>query len=313
MDNAIKEAVEWATNRLETGPSPKSQKQYKAVASRIIDKPNSNWSKIKNTRNVQRAACRFHFATEILKCAKDNPTEVSKLYGFVKFMKLVADKAQKKYSDGKDPKTGKAFLNGQRKKSKRRSLCRLVRDWREQLVLLSSNSKYADAIKVLAFSGARPSEIEKGIEIKCNELEKSIEVKIYGAKCSDITEAGQEWRILVLDARHPLLDGIKDGTYKAKAHAVEDAISHYGKKISSNKKNPISAYSLRHAAASDFKASGLSKKQIAASLGHQSTATMSTYGTKSRGQGIIFLKSVSAATRVRTPGEETKSRPTPKP
>lgn len=211
--------------------------------------------------------------------------------------------ASKKYSKGE------RFDNTQKRKSKRPSIRGLDSMWRGRLIELSSSSQYANEIIVMAICGCRPSEMEKGVIVK--RFTNTITITIKGAKCSSKNGAGQEWRTLTFDSSHPLVGSINAGTYQAKARAIGDAVTHFGKSLSKNKKEPISAYSLRHAAASDFKASNLSKEDIAAALGHQSTATMSFYGTKSRGSGMLILKSVSAASTVRSPSIKISTK-TPK-
>ena len=309
MDNKVTEAVNWATKRLASIPSMKTQEQYVKVVKRLYPRMRAGAlpgaAMKRNTRSVERAAFRFVAANQILKYAKSKPDAVNIIFGYVKRIEKVAKEAQKKYSSGKNPETGKKFPNAQVKKSKRPSLNRLATNWRETLIELSSSSIYANQIRVMAICGCRPEELEKGI--KLTRQTNTITITITGAKCSDITDAGQKWRSLVLDSNHPLIGNISEGVYQAKASAIGDAISHFGKKISASKKNPISAYSLRHAAASNFKASGLSVEEIAAALGHRSTATMSFYGTKSRGSGMLVLQLVTAASPVRNPSKKSQS------
>ena len=310
MDNKVTEAVIWATARQENPPSGKTIKQYKSMMKRLIPKMKlgivPGASANRNTRSMERSACRYWASTIILMVAKSEPDRVKNLHAVIKKIDQIAIEAQEKYSSGKNPETGKKFPNVQFKHSKRPSLNRLAANWRETLIELSSSSKYANEIRVMAICGCRPEELEKGI--KLTRQTNTITITIKGAKCSDITDAGQKWRSLVFDSNHPLIGNISEGVYQAKASAIGDAISHFGKKISANKKNPISAYSLRHAAASNFKASGLSAEDIAAALGHRSTATMSFYGTKSRGSGSLVLLSVTAASPVRNPSKKSQSK-----
>lgn len=304
MDNNIAEAVNWATKRLAKSPSTGTIKQYMVVIKRL--KPQMELgifpgaSNNRNTRSVERSAFRYWASSLIAKKFESDPTYVKKIYATVKKVDADARKALQEYHSGKE------FQNKQIRRSKRPSLTGLKDNWREQLIKVSYKSKYADAIRVMAICGCRPSEVEKGIELK--RYENTVTIKIIGAKCSDKTDGGQAWRSLVFDANHPIIGNIPEGSYQAKASAVEDAISHYGRKVSTNKKNPISAYSLRHAAASNFKASGLTIEEIAAALGHQSTATMAHYGTKSRGSGMLILKSVTAASPVRNKSIKPKAK-----
>ena len=309
MDNKLTEAVTWATKRLANLPSQRTQEQYLKVWNRLLPRMRAGAlpgaAMKRNTRSVERAAFRFVAANQILNNAKSKPETVRKVFAYVERVEKDANSAQLKYQKGVDLVTGNPFPNDQKRKSKRPSLNRLAANWRETLIELSSSSIYANQIRVMAICGCRPEELEKGI--KLTRQTNTITITITGAKCSDITDAGQKWRSLVLDSNHPLIGNISEGVYQAKASAIGDAISHFGKKISASKKNPISAYSLRHAAASNFKASGLSAEDIASALGHRSTATMSFYGTKSRGSGMLVLQLVTAASPVRNPSKKSQS------
>jgi len=304
MDNNIIDAVNWATKRLAKPPSAGTIKQYTTVMKRIYTNMKSfalsGMSANRNTRSVNRSAFRYIAATTILELSSSNPEKINEIFSIVKVVNKVADKAKNDY------KVGKNFPNKQTRRSKRPSLTGLKENWREQLIEVSSESKYADAIRIMAICGCRPAEIEKGVELKRNE--NTVTIRIIGAKCSSRTDAGQTWRSLVFNIDHPLIGNITEGIYQAKASAVEDAISHFGRKVSTNKKNPLSAYSLRHAAASNFKASGLTIEEIAAALGHQSTTTMAHYGTKSRGSGMLVLLSVTAASPVRNKSIKPKTK-----
>jgi integrase len=309
MDKTISEAILWARKRLETKPSEKTVQQYIRVVNRLKPKlkqgvlPGSSTNR--NTRAIERAAFRHMAAKNIIAQSNNNHENVKKIFLLIKRIDQLADIAQREYILANNTNINKKHPNIQKRKTKRTSLRHLSSDWREKLVEAALDSKYDSQIRVMSICGCRPDEIEKGINVK--RLENTVEITIKGSKCSESTNAGQEWRTLIFDANHPLIGDINTGTYQAKAHAIEDAVSHFGKKISKSKKHPISAYSFRHAAASNFKASGLTDKEIAAALGHRSTATMSFYGSKSSSSGILLLKSVSAASPVRTP--KTKSKP----
>jgi integrase len=308
MDNKKMEAVLWAKNRLKNLPSIPTQDQYEKIVLRMYPDIGAgilpgSLSANRNTRAIERAAFRYVAAVKILKYAEANPQIVCNIFKLVETIDTQANIAQQNYQNGINYKSGQKINNHQKRASKRPSLTGLAMDWRQNLLTVSASSPYADAIRIMAICGCRPAELQKGVVLE--RQDNTITITIKGAKCSDITDAGQEWRTLTFDSDHPLIENISAGTFRASAHGIGDAVSHFGKKIS-NKKNPISAYSLRHAAASNFKASGLTKKEIASALGHRSTATMSLYGTRSRGSGIVTLISVSAASPVREPRNKSK-------
>lgn len=302
MDNTTRLAVSWANNWLHNPISDRTKNQYSKVMERLKKQikqgviPGS--AKNRNTRSVERSAYKFWAANVINKNALKNPEGVKVVFNVVITIDKIANQAQLAYS------TGKKLSNFQTKRTKRTSLRHLGPEWREKLIAASIGSMYEKEIRVMAICGCRPDEMEKGVTVK--RLENTIEITIKGSKCSDKSGAGQEWRTLTFDANHPLILNISEGFYQAKARAIGDAVSHFGMKVSKSKKHPISAYSFRHAAASNFKASGLSDEEVAAALGHRSTATMSFYGSKSKGSGMLILKSVRAASPVRTPKKKSK-------
>lgn len=302
METNINNAVEWAQKKLIKPPSKETINQYMKILNRLWPKvrqgyiPGTNDNR--NTRSVERSAFRFGAAIYIKQ--NQNPKAACAVFSVVQKIQEAADEAQLKYSKREK------FKNVQKKKSKRPSLRGVGPKFREELIGISSQSKYADAIRVMAICGCRPSEMENGVILK--RQINTITIEIKGAKCSSRTSGGQSSRILTFDSNHPLIGSIREGTYQAKAHAIGDAISHFGKTIGKNKNNPISAYSLRHAVASDFKASNLSKEEIAAALGHRSTATMSFYGTNRRSSGMLALLSVTAASPVRTYRKKSKKK-----
>ena len=299
--SVTQEAIIWATKRLEVPPCRNTQHQYRRVVELLnkqgrlpgIGKLN------RNTRSHERSAYRFWAATEIIASHESNPDYASNLYKNILKVdaKALATQLLAQTLMCKAANDDGIFSATQERNSKRKSLIGLKSDWRQKLLAISTGSKYANQIQVAMVCGCRPAEMQKGILVE--RLAGICRITILGAKVSVKAGSGQLWRIVEIADDHPLLDGLEAGRYQASARGIENAVEHFALKLWPRREQKISAYTLRHAAATDFKSSGLTKIQVAAALGHQSTATMSFYGTSNRRGGGLSLVAVSAANVVR--------------
>lgn len=301
----IEDAKKWAEDRVAKKVGQSTRQEYLRVIERIKEsgkKPGERENG--RTRAVERAAYRWYAAHRIMQLIEaGNDAKALRFWDSVQRMNRAAERAKKSYD------AGEVQQNAQKRHTKRRSLRGLPPDWREQLVAAAASSKYADQVRVMALCGCRPAELEKGILIRRDGDE--LVIGIEGAKVSTRTGGGQSWRELRIAADHPLAAGLQDGQYRVpNAKAIENAIDHYGKKLWPNRAELISAYTLRHAAATDFKAADLNQVEIAAALGHASTATMDRYGSANKGgKGGLKLTSTEAARTVREPKKAARSRP----
>lgn len=299
--NVTQEAVIWATKRMEMPPCRKTQLQYRRVVA-ILNKQGRSpgIGKInRNTRSHERSAYRFWAATEIIASHESNPEYASNLYKNILKVDAKALETQLLAQTlmCKAANDGEKLSAAQERNSKRKSLIGLKSDWRQKLLAVSAGSKYANHIQVAMVCGCRPAEMQKGILVE--RLAGICRITILGAKVSVRAGSGQLWRVVEIVDGHPLLDGLEAGRYQASARGIENAVEHFALKLWPRREHKISAYTLRHATATDFKSSGLSKVQVAAALGHQSTATMSFYGTSNRRSGGLSLVAVTAANVVR--------------
>lgn len=252
----------------------------------------------RNTRSFDRSAIKYH----ISKILFNNPDENSAEYKQAVFIKDYIDayanqnlKEKCNLSTQKNNPESEAS-NKQNKKTKGISLKGLPKSWREKLVLKSKGTLYEDQILIMTLCGCRPAEFETGIKV--SRTATTLEIHIIGAKFTDINDSGQPWRVITIDINNPLIGDLKPGVYFAKANAIGSAVSRAGIKVIKRKKNKISAYTLRHAYASDLRASNLSRSEISAALGHQSEVTQSMYGGRSKNP-LIITASVKAALPVR--------------
>ncbi len=301
----IEDARKWAENRLAKKISKSTAQEYERVFKRLrATQSFPGSSNNGRTRAVERAAYRFFAAQRIMTLLDAGQHEkVLRLWSRLKQIEQQAGKAKAAYS------AGQIQPNAQKRHTKRRSLRGLPADWRLQLVEAGKDSRYASQIRVMALCGCRPEELARGVVVQRDGDE--LIITIQGAKVSDRTGGGQPWRKIRIAADHPLVGDLCDGEYKVPTpRAIENAVDHFATKLWPRRAEKISAYSLRHAAASDFKAAGLDPTEVAAALGHASTATMDRYGSANAGgKGGLKLKSTEAARKVREPARGARSRP----
>ncbi len=183
-----------------------------------------------------------------------------------------------------------------RRKSKRSDLRSLPNDWREQLYKRLERSKYKLPYLVEAVSGCRPGELEKGVQVFCNQSMLTIRID-NGVKVTE--EKGQPWREIsyrVDHDSHLLVKALYDACRKPendtctvvgidKSTNWRAALSASGQSLWPRLRFRICPYHLRNAAASDFKRSGVGNEELSAALGHCVDKTSSLYGQHQVGQG----------------------------
>ena len=200
------------------------------------------------------------------------------------------------------------------------SIARKYPDWRALVWdrLVAIKSKWLDHAAIAALTGARPEELRTA---QIRRTATGIEIGITGAKVSDTK--GQPWRLFALrddgsaEYRHiaamaskawkpvGLPDGVTDYP-----DAFSIALSRAGAQVLPGAER-LSAYVYRHAFASDLKADGATKEQIAQALGHAVTKTQDAYGRAIGGAAGRRLVSVSAAREVRATHDTRYTNPAP--
>lgn len=220
----------------------------------------------------------------------------------------------------------------ERRQSKRAGLSRLPDDWREQLA--KRLKTWRMPFLVVACTGIRPVEVGHGVQLRIEGEE--LVARIEGAKLGQFS--GQAVRELrwpiekgmpelvrqlaaeVNRAGGRLVVDYSERPNKDPAKAFSGAMRNAAKRTFPGHSRTLTPYSLRHATASDLKASDLSNAQQSAALGHQVVETKSTYGhhVLSRGRSVA-PRSVHATSQVRgvstTPPRAPPALPpkTPKP
>lgn len=195
--------------------------------------------------------------------------------------------------------------NPKRRHSKRQDMRGLPQDWREMVLgcLRAANSQYQRAFLIAAVAGCRLAELQSGVTVAAKN--GVLTLRIRGAKVK--ASQGQPWREIDYVAganAHPLvaalyLDIVSDqaGTdlsnWQAevrieKPSSLCSAIRRAAKRLWPLRRKEITAYCLRHQAASDWKAT-LPEVDVSLALGHLSPDTKRLYGQAqmSKGGGLI--------------------------
>ncbi|HEY9209978.1 MAG TPA: hypothetical protein VIO56_01095 [Methylotenera sp.] len=181
-----------------------------------------------------------------------------------------------------------------KRKSKKASLCNLPKNWRELMAKASVHGQFHIPMLSAMLTGARPEEIQRGITFI--RMGDQLRVRIRGAKVK--AEAGQPWRFFNV-ADHPIKDMLLAymDTQPNKNKLVvrvgnKNSLTTYmrsiGKKLWPDRKEAITAYSARHAMASDCKLAiknGADEDLASMVLGHCVDKTQSYYGNLSQSGG----------------------------
>ena len=307
--------------------SPKSEKQYQAGFVRMQD-AGLTPEKIANTANsfyFYRAALVHHHASQIRTIL--NAADVaarSKMDG--QWISQVAKlqehiDALRQYKP--DPKgqhlarglVGNWAVEAEKRQraggkisahSKRVRLRGLPPDWRAQMFKgLGTKSKYQAPLAVLSATGARPAELELGVQVALaadGQLVFTIQgVKTHGGKY------GQEVRVLTvrpetIEAKFLVAQIRATGSPTkvfAKAGALSDRIRLLSAKVFPKLTKSVSAYVFRHQMAADLKASGMAPAEVSAALGHSVEETKRFYGAAQSARSDSGVSKVQASRPVK--------------
>ena len=197
-----------------------------------------------------------------------------------------------------------------RSNGKRDALHSRPDDWRDR-GFAEVQLRDRDAVAVTALTGARPAELERGIEVR--NTGESLHIKIAGAKCNG-SNRGQPWREITIsraeasksvEGRH-LLAQVKTGQVRTvktgDAGNFSDRVRSASERAMPSQAKTVSPYDYRHAFSARLKADErLSASDRAAAMGQQSERSQSEYGTASQigkaGAGRIASVRGSASTR----------------
>ena len=243
------------------------------------------------------------------------------------FAKVKALGLDKQFSDYKAVASVTAF-NGSSKgvmqpTHSKRAIGRLPEGWKTKLLgAVPRDSKYKAHVAVMAMCGCRPSEFENGVLVTKVD-DDTYKFEIAGKKTGVRTKngktftTGQSFRTITITRTDYLdknggaipdffvldkaLKGQTSVELMANAVAIRDVVINASAKRFPNLKNRPTAYSFRHAFASELKAiNGTDSVETAAALGHASTKTQGCYGYGRSSGGGLACKA-EAADSIRTP------------
>jgi len=307
----IRDARAWARdNRVAKKLEASTRKMYLDEALRLIDGAKSVadvWTAAADTTRPsvfrrRRASLRFAVHHELstqdaLQQDQDNPdprwfASISALANYLAIMK------------GVPPENKVPIEKRTPRKSKRTVVRKLPEGWHAKL-LSKVPEQYSLVSLVNAVTGCRPAEIHRGVEIWVDG--DILVTRILGAKLKE--NAGLPWRELEWDLKdaHEIVQRLAqlvdagDGRMTvglADPKRYSSAVRTAGRRAWPKRSESVTPYCFRHASASAGK-STMSREDVAVQMGHQSTATASTYGAASMGRKTQGL----APNRVRTAPE----------
>lgn len=192
-------------------------------------------------------------------------------------------------------------------KSKRNGLDALVRrpGWQEAL-LEHVSPIHRNALALAIVTGARPAEIESGVTVQATP--EGLLITIKGAKLNE--QRGQPARTLLVSLDMPaaryLATLAADAvvTISTNPKRFSDAVTQAGRRAFPRMRGTISPYSLRHAIASELKASGIDSEGIAQVLGHRATRSQQVYGRACHGKQRTSIIGVRASLPVKQTGSD---------
>ena len=200
------------------------------------------------------------------------------------------------------------------------SIAKKYPDWRERLWLRLAEieSPWLDHTAVAALTGARPDELRKANFQRDGD---TLKIGIEGAKVTE--KSGQPWRMFTLknDRSHEFAHLFAKAGASWKTVDMPEGVTDYpdafsaalaraGKQVFP-KADRMSGYVYRHALASDLKADGFTREQIAAALGHSVTRTQDAYGRAAGGSAGRRNLSVSCAREIRATHDTRYTNPAP--
>jgi len=182
-----------------------------------------------------------------------------------------------------------------KRKSKKVSLRKLPKDWREQMADAAPDGQFRIPMLVAMITGCRPAELEKGVVF----LKRGNKLAVHINSVKVTEDAGQTYRIFTI-ADHPIKDKILEymDTQENKnqlsvkvscGNSVSTYMREIGKKLWPGHKEEITVYTARHGMAADCKNAshnGADPDLASKVLGHRVDKTVSYYGDISQAGGI---------------------------
>ncbi|EEG4587836.1 TPA: site-specific integrase [Klebsiella pneumoniae] len=180
----------------------------------------------------------------------------------------------------------------------KRNIKKLNDNFREDILdyAIAHNLKCANALAILYATGCRPDELQTGVTVNYDSKKNEIEFKIIGSKLNRRMRRGigiRKIKVKINNENARFFKSIVDKfienpmsyDHKIKiesAKAFSGYITKISKKLWPRKTYHASAYSFRHAKATELKNSDYDKIEIAQIMGHASVRSQQSYGRKSK-------------------------------
>jgi len=152
------------------------------------------------------------------------------------------------------------------------------------------------AIEIARILGCRPAEM---LDLKMLDNDQ---IFIMGAKKTARGTRGLDRTVIVSEHDYNTISSLKlifydeinfnrhKGKSERAMHRIQHRLATATKKLWPQRKHQITLYSYRHQMGSDLKGSGLSRKEVAAIMGHQSVDSVNVYGNKRRSSRDLSIK-----------------------
>ena len=150
-------------------------------------------------------------------------------------------------------------------------------------------------LAILYATGCRPDELKPGVTVNYDSKKNEIEFRIIGSKLKRRMRRGigvRKIKVKINNENARFLKTLLINLLKTQCHMIkikiESAKSIFGyitkisRKAMARKAYHVSAYSFRHAKATELKNSDYDKIEIAQIMGHASVRSQQSYGRKSK-------------------------------
>jgi integrase len=291
----------------------KTRNEYLKISKRIIKEPDALlYQGSKGYYYKKKAALRYFIQyclklyTEKINSRSMDEENIKKIERKIRYLVNLYEKHGR--NNGKSPVTTKNPGN-----SKKKSLRKMPKNWREMVWDRCENYDYKGALAILQLTGARPSEIERGVSVAGDASSDFLEITILGSKQGKAKKNGQATRIVMVDMRTRVNPGspkdylLSQVAYEgyffiqANAKRLNDYVLRLSKKIWLRKKNHIAPCSYRHQISADLKGEGTPPPKISMVMGHRSTQSKKKYAGKRQARGNTHIADVTCSHPLRDP------------
>lgn len=278
--------------------TPPTEKLYRTTGALYYDHPDRTFeTQSKRSYYVRKASLTFYATIKLAEgvAAQSAKTAAHAMRVLAMFM-TSNERSEYGIASGRCP-----LIDPKRRVSKRQSLRGLPLDWRQLLINSATDPQLKAWILVLAATGARPSELARGVQV--SPVLGGARIVIRGSKTD--RGHGQPVRIFeVIGELAAQLAALELQWIQARtANQVSTAVGRLARKVlGCDRPSLVSAYSFRHQFASDLKGAGTDGDDLSAILGHSVSDTKKHYGAQRQCRAPLGARLVSASRPVKQVG-----------